>query len=220
MNEFNSLCFWKRFYRNSVYNCITNLKIEKFLSKSILYFSNCEFQNAKELQFENIIKFLIVLPNRTMERCYKFAIKKIKITCYPSSFNFHSIFPGYTYPRLIVDRNLVAVQRSITRDFFFFSLARIIDGVCERCSCGFENILSGIGENPIPQWWIKTRPYRCPCCLTRSRILAYNKRSKWSRPIFRSLPYSKLYNNRGEEDRRWEESLRFYYRFDHCSSNL
>lgn len=120
MNEFNSLCFWKRFYRNSVYNCITNFKIEKFFSKSILYFSNCEFQNAKELQFENIIKFLIVLPNRTMERCYKFAIKKIKITCYPSSFNFHSIFPGYTYPRLIVDRNLVAVQRSITRDFFFF----------------------------------------------------------------------------------------------------
>lgn len=113
-----------RFYRNSVYNCITNLKIEKFFSKSILYFSNCEFQNAKELQFKNIIKFLIVLPNRTMERCYKFAIKKIKITCYPSSFNFHSIFPGYTYPRLIVDRNLVAVQRSITRDFFFFSASR------------------------------------------------------------------------------------------------
>lgn len=137
-----------------------NLENEKFFSN--VYFLNFKtrisVRTTRELLFENIIKSLIVLPNG-----YKSTIKKIKITRYPSSFNFHSIFPGYTYPRLIVDRNLVAVQRSITRnrDFFSFFSARIIDSVCERCSCGFENILSGIGENPIPQSWIKTRPYRC-----------------------------------------------------------
>lgn len=100
-------------------------------------------RTTRELLFENIIKSLIVLPNG-----YKSTIKKIKITRYPSSFNFHSIFPGYTYPRLIVDRNLVAVQRSITRnrDFFLFFRRELLIAYVNGAAAGSKTFYQALGK--------------------------------------------------------------------------
>lgn len=158
--------------------------------------------------FENIIKSLIVLPNG-----YKFTIKKIKITRYPSSFNFHSIFPGYTYPRLIVDRNLVAVQRSITRnrDFFLFFRRELLIAYVNGAAAGSKTFYQALGKIQYRNRGLKRGHIGALLfnSFTNSRLQQSNRS-----PIF---PFANVFEARGEEDGRWREIgfvPRAYPRFD------
>lgn len=182
----------KKFYRkHPVYKFYKiNLENEKFFSN--VYFLNFKtrisVRTTRELLFENIIKSLIVLPNG-----YKSTIKKIKITRYPSSFNFHSIFPGYTYPRLIVDRNLVAVQRSITRnrDFFLFFRRELLIAYVNGAAAGSKTFYQALGKIQYRNRGLKRGHIGALLfnSFTNSRLQQSNRS-----PIFPSLSrmYSKL----------------------------